>query len=239
MVKNYFKNLSITKTTTIDGPFHTKPFGFRIVAESKGLLLLIFSRLGLLCILNPISGTHQLIPYPDHYRRGRVIDHACLFVDYPASDQYKLVTLEIPDQPKPKYNIHILEPHGWLMWREFQLKRTKRITKTPEQGSLLHCLVLDTHILVFDTKREEASILNPSKFISIRHKPNPNARIWRCSSQNIVIVQGQLTFVHTYHKWKSLLFILLKEENGEFPLLSSHALMLLFQSILMVMRSHS
>ncbi|KAH0740508.1 hypothetical protein KY290_033551 [Solanum tuberosum] len=196
-LQKYFKNLSIP---TIDGPFHTEPFGFRIVAESKGLLLLVFSRLGLFCIFNPITGAHQFIPYPDHYRR-RVIDHARLFVDYPASDQYKLVTLEILDQRKPKYKIHILEPYG-LMWREFQLTRAKRISiKKPEHGSLLHWVIHDGLILVFDAKREEATILNPSKFISIHHKPNPNARIWHCSSRKLVTVQGQLTFVHTYHKW--------------------------------------
>lgn len=132
------------------------------------------------------------MPNTDYYPRPTTVN-ACLFVDYPTSDEYKLVIL---DQRKV-YKLHILTSSG--LWHEFQIRKTKRMTQL-NAASILYWLVRDGLILIFDAKREEASILNPSTFISIRYKQKPKQSIIYNSAQWLVIVQGKFTFIHTYHK---------------------------------------
>ncbi|XP_060210972.1 F-box protein At1g20360-like [Lycium barbarum] len=184
----------------------TSLFRFSVVAACKGLLLLVFHEVGTFCVFNPITRAHQLIPYPKHYEHKRIGD-AGLFVDYPTSDQYILVTVDWLDEGKG-YNFQVLsskERSG--LWREVQFRMTPGSNIKPTYVHYsLHWLTSGNRVLAFDAKREEATILDPPEFLNIHNNihNNPKGRRIRkklyCSYEKLVMVQGQLTLVRTYKK---------------------------------------
>ncbi|XP_059288987.1 putative F-box protein At1g46840 [Lycium ferocissimum] len=154
----------------------TSLFRFSVVAACKGLLLLVFHEVGTFCVFNPITRAHQLIPYPKHYEHRRIGD-AGLFVDYPTSDQYKLVTVDWLDEGKG-YNFQVLsskERSG--LWREVQFRMTpgSNIKPTCVPDSL-HWLTSGNRVLAFDAKREEATILDPPEFLNIHNNIHNKSR---------------------------------------------------------------
>ncbi|MCD7472598.1 hypothetical protein HAX54_013875 [Datura stramonium] len=133
---------------------------FRVISVCNGLLLLDFIELGTFCVFNPVTGSHQLILYPQHYRHMRC-GQAGLFVDYPVSDQYKLITVERLDQGKG-YKFHLLSSSSSSgLWHEFQINNN---SKPVHLHDSLHWLTATGRILSFDIKRQEATILDPPQF---------------------------------------------------------------------------
>ncbi|KAK6794946.1 hypothetical protein RDI58_008399 [Solanum bulbocastanum] len=85
-----------------------------------------------------MTGEHQLIPYPKSSTND--LEKIGLAVDYPKSDQYKLVTVSsLVENSNLLYKFHLL---------------------SSEQPGLK-----DGRVLVFDTKREEAILIDHPEFL--------------------------------------------------------------------------
>nr|XP_009589572.1 uncharacterized protein LOC104086921 [Nicotiana tomentosiformis] len=127
-----------------------------------------------------------------------------LVVDYPNSDQYELVTVgKLAKQEA--YIFHIFSSEGSGVWHEFQFSMKffdclALIGKPVYVHNSLHWLRVDGRVLGFDTKREEAKILDLPEFIShqdsIRRKYiiSPGSNTW------LGMTQGLLTLVYCLNK---------------------------------------
>ncbi|XP_019266056.1 PREDICTED: putative F-box/kelch-repeat protein At1g20790 [Nicotiana attenuata] len=153
----------------------TLPVNVEVVASSKGLLLLDFGEVVGFCVSNPLTGAHQLIPYPKPTKDYRTrIGNACLAVDYPISDQYKLVTIGLLDGKERGYKFQVFSSEGSDgMWRKFKLRMdlirntfSNFLSCTPVYvNDSVHWLRNDGRVVSFITKREEATILDLPEFI--------------------------------------------------------------------------
>ncbi|WMV21066.1 hypothetical protein MTR67_014451 [Solanum verrucosum] len=121
------------------------------------------------CVFNPLTGEHQLIPYPNSPRNE--LKKTGLVVDYPNSDQYKLVTISnIVENSNLFYKFHLLSSEQSGLWHEIQL-RTNSFISLP-YGSppvywhdSLYFLRSDGSVLALDTKKEEAVLIDRPEFI--------------------------------------------------------------------------
>ncbi|XP_059291671.1 uncharacterized protein LOC132045149 [Lycium ferocissimum] len=81
-----------------------------------------FDEIKVYCVFNPITGAHQLIPYPEP-TTFMIFGNPGLAVDYSSSDQYKLVTIsKLAENPKQLYKFNLLLSEQSGLWREFQLR---------------------------------------------------------------------------------------------------------------------
>nr|AAU90336.1 F-box protein interaction domain containing protein [Solanum demissum] len=144
-------------------------FGIEILGSCNGLILFEFERIRCYCIFNPLTEEHQLIPYPNSPRNE--LKKTGLVVDYPNSDQYKLVTISnIVENSNLFYKFHLLSSEQSGLWREIQL-RTNSFISLP-YGSppvywhdSLYFLRSDGSVLALDTKKEEAVLIDRPEFI--------------------------------------------------------------------------
>ncbi|XP_047264660.1 putative F-box/kelch-repeat protein At1g20940 [Capsicum annuum] len=139
-----------------------------ILASCNGLILFDFGLVTKYCVFNPLTGEHQLIPYPlpTTYRLNKM----GFAVDYPNSDQYKLVTIsELVENSNLFYNFHLLSSERPGLWLEIQLRTDSFISFSGNPpvywcGSL-YWLRCDGSVVAFDTRREEAILINRPAFI--------------------------------------------------------------------------
>ncbi|KAH0689916.1 hypothetical protein KY289_017274 [Solanum tuberosum] len=144
-------------------------FGIEILGSCNGLILFEFERIRCYCVFNPLTGEHQLIPYPNSPRNE--LKKTGLVVDYPNSDQYKLVTISnIVENSNLFYKFHLLSSEQSGLWHEIQL-RTNSFISLP-YGSppvywhdSLYFLRSDGSVLALDTKKEEAVLIDRPEFI--------------------------------------------------------------------------
>ncbi|WMV21062.1 hypothetical protein MTR67_014447 [Solanum verrucosum] len=120
------------------------------------------------CVFNPITGAHQLIPFPKSPEFE--LETTGLTVDYPNSDQYKLVTIsKVVENSSLFYKFHLLSSEQSGLWREIQL-RTNTFISFSDNPSVywrdsLYWLRSDGSVLAFDTKKEEAILIDRPEFI--------------------------------------------------------------------------
>ncbi|XP_049349329.1 putative F-box protein At1g33530 [Solanum verrucosum] len=144
-------------------------FGIEILGSCNGLIFFEFERIRCYCVFNPLTGEHQLIPYPNSPRNE--LKKTGLVVDYPNSDQYKLVTISnIVENSNLFYKFHLLSSEQSGLWHEIQL-RTNSFISLP-YGSppvywhdSLYFLRSDGSVLALDTKKEEAVLIDRPEFI--------------------------------------------------------------------------
>ncbi|VFQ97479.1 unnamed protein product [Cuscuta campestris] len=185
-LQKIFRDLIIIPHRLVQSKETCALYSVFVLAVCRGLLLLVFPGVGMFCVFNPITRAHQLIPYRGHYSLERLGD-AGLFVDYPASDLYKLVTVEWLDEGKG-YSFHVFSSSSkerFGLWRQVQIRMipssSKDIKPPPPayvQDDSLHWLNSDIRVLAFDAKREEATFLDPPpEFVNhIRKYINPKGR---------------------------------------------------------------
>ncbi|OIT22087.1 hypothetical protein A4A49_51353 [Nicotiana attenuata] len=101
------------------------------------------------------------------------IGNACLAVDYPTSDQYKLVTIGLLGG-KEGYKFQVFSSEGSDgMWHKFQLRMdlsntfSNFLSRNPVYvNDSVHWLRNDGRVVAFNTKREEATTLDLPEFIN-------------------------------------------------------------------------
>nr|AAU90339.2 hypothetical protein SDM1_56t00016 [Solanum demissum] len=120
------------------------------------------------CVFNPITGAHQLIPFPKSPEFE--LETTGLTVDYPNSDQYKLLTIsKVIENSSLFYKFHLLSSERSGLWREIQL-RTNTFISFSDNPSVywrdsLYWLRSDGSVLAFDTKKGEAILIDRPEFI--------------------------------------------------------------------------
>ncbi|XP_060202879.1 F-box protein At1g20360-like [Lycium barbarum] len=157
-ISNYFRKVSSNNPSHPRGEISTTSrLNVSLLASCKGLLLLEYHQFKTFCIFNPITGVHQLIPYPKPriYFSTRC-GGAGLAVDHPTSSRYKLVIVEILNNYQGyKFRVFSSE-EGGVMWHEFQLRMEFCSPLDCQQPSYvhdcLHWLTSNGDILAFDTK---------------------------------------------------------------------------------------
>ncbi|KAJ8554092.1 hypothetical protein K7X08_024770 [Anisodus acutangulus] len=180
----------------------TLPDDVELLASCKGLILFDFDEIKVYSVFNPITGAHQLIPYlPTTFM---MIGYPGLAVDYSSSDQYKLVTIsKLAKNPNPFYKFHVISSKRSGLWREIQLRSNTfsdlAVGSPPVYWrDSLYWLRSDVSVIAFDTKREEAIILDRPEFIDdcniIYGKILTGRDIW------LGVAQGLLTLVCIFEK---------------------------------------
>ena len=146
-------------------------YGVEILASCDGLLLLEFERIRCYCVFNPLTGEHQLIPYPNSPRHE--LKKIVLAVDYPTSNQYQLVSISnLVQNSNLFYKFHLLSSERSDLWREIQI-RTHSFISLPYASppiyyhSSLDFLRSESSILPFDKKREEGILMNLKSLLII------------------------------------------------------------------------
>ncbi|XP_059306240.1 uncharacterized protein LOC132057630 [Lycium ferocissimum] len=179
----------------------TLPDDVEVLASCKGLILLDFEETKVYCIFNPITGTHQLIPYPEP-TTFMMIGFPGLAVDYSSSDQYTLVTIsKLAENPNLFYKFHVLSSKQPGLWREFQLRSNTfsdlAVGCPPVYWcNSLYWLRSDGSVIAYDTEKEEAIILDRPEFID--HSDNGKILIGR--DIWLGVAQGLLTLVCIFEK---------------------------------------
>nr|XP_016500213.1 PREDICTED: putative F-box/kelch-repeat protein At1g20790 [Nicotiana tabacum] len=172
-----------------------------VLASCRGLLLLVFLKFRNFCVFNPITGAHQLISYPKPIHEFMKFRGIGLAVDYPTSDQYKLVIVgKLAEQQGYKFYVFSSERSG--LWHEVRFRvnfiNLAQCTKPVYVNDSLHWLRSDGSVLAFNTKREEAIILDLPAFFShhapIYGKLYPGFDTW------LGMAQGLLTLVCKFRK---------------------------------------
>ncbi|XP_055826205.1 putative F-box protein At1g33530 [Solanum dulcamara] len=181
----------------------TLSYDLEILASCNGLILFDFERIRRYCVFNPTTGEHQLIPYTESPRND--LEKTGLAVDYPNSDQYKLVTIsKLVENFNLFYKFHLLSSEQSGLWREIQL-RTNTFLSLP-LGSppvywcdSLYWLRSDGSVLAFDTKREEAILIDRPEFLD--HYDLSYGRILTGEDIWLGRAQGLLTLVCIFRKY--------------------------------------
>ncbi|XP_069145702.1 putative F-box/kelch-repeat protein At1g20790 [Solanum lycopersicum] len=144
-------------------------YGVEILASCDGLLLLEFERIRCYCVFNPLTGEHQLIPYPNSPRHE--LKKIGLAVDYLTSNQYKLVSISnLVENSNLFYKFHLLSSERLDLWREIQL-RTNTFISLPygsppvHWNNSLYFLRSDGSVLALDTKNEEVVLIDRPDYI--------------------------------------------------------------------------
>ncbi|XP_016566824.1 putative F-box/kelch-repeat protein At1g20790 [Capsicum annuum] len=183
----------------IETPFS---FDIEILASCNGLILFDFEQVTKYCVFNPLTGEHQLIPYP--LPTTDKLHSMGFAVDYLNSDQYKLVTIgELVENSNLFYNFHLLSSERPGLWREIQLRTDSFISFSGNPpvywcGSL-YWLRCDGSVVAFDTRREEAILINRPAFIDQYDLSYGNSS----TGQNIWLgrAQGVLTLLCIFRRF--------------------------------------
>ncbi|KAF3658180.1 hypothetical protein FXO38_13345 [Capsicum annuum] len=179
----------------------TLPVRINILAISKGLVLIDFNESKNFCILNPITGAHHLIRYPDRASYCR-LSVPGFIVDYPTSDHYMLVIASGICEPfeRDGYNFSVLSSELSGVWREIPLRMNihepfhLHVTKPVYVNDSFHWLRWKGGVLAFHTKKEKAIIIDLPE-LTIMDYDNPFSREW------LGVTHGLLTLVCTYEKF--------------------------------------
>ncbi|KAF3658181.1 hypothetical protein FXO38_13346 [Capsicum annuum] len=168
---NFFRKVASNNPWLRRGQIsRTSSLNVSLLASCKGLLLLEFHQFKTFCIFNPVTGLHQLIPYPEPKHYFSTMDAGVgLAVDHPNSNRYyKLVTVGMLNKLQGyRFRVFSSEEAG-VVWREFQLRRrvytgTSLVGPQPVYAhNCLHWLTSNGNILAFDTKSStgQATIIN-------------------------------------------------------------------------------
>ncbi|PHT53632.1 hypothetical protein CQW23_08094 [Capsicum baccatum] len=126
----------------------------------------------------------------------------CLAVDYPNPNQYKVVTISYPaENSNSFYKFHVLSSERPGLWREIQLTANTSISLSFGSPPVywrnsLHWLRSDGSVLAFDTKKEEAMLIDRPWFLDhydVNCSKIPTGRdVW------LGIAQGLLTVVYIF-----------------------------------------
>ncbi|OIT22777.1 hypothetical protein A4A49_52621 [Nicotiana attenuata] len=162
----------------------------KVVASCNGLLLLLYwSILDTLCVFNPITGMKQ-----------------CLGSDYPNSDQYTVVMVQVIGKQKGyELNMFSSEDTAGVLWQGYQLTTDSAsfeyfFSKPAYLHHTLYWLMADGCVLAFDTKKKSARILNNSLHV-IKHLPNGDNRIRIGYYTWFGVAKGKLHLVCTLKKY--------------------------------------
>ncbi|XP_049359333.1 putative F-box/kelch-repeat protein At1g20790 [Solanum verrucosum] len=165
-VRNSFYKISLNLITQ---SVSTLPEEIEILASCNGLILIDFERVRRYCVFNPMTGEHQLIAYPNASPNN--IESIGLAVEYPKADHYKLVTInKLEENPNLFYKFHLLSSEQPGLWREIQLRTNSFVSlcvggSHVYWGDSLYWLRKDGSVLAFDTKREEATLIDRPEFL--------------------------------------------------------------------------
>ncbi|KAJ8554090.1 hypothetical protein K7X08_024768 [Anisodus acutangulus] len=100
-----------------------------------------------------------------------MIAYPGLAVDYPSSDQYKLVSIsKLAENYNLFYKLHVLSSERSVLWHEIQLRSntfSDFVVGSPPVywRNFLYWFRVDGSVLAFDTKREQAVILDRPEFV--------------------------------------------------------------------------
>ncbi|XP_055826204.1 putative F-box/kelch-repeat protein At1g20790 [Solanum dulcamara] len=179
-------------------------FDIEILASCNGLILFDFEKIRRYCVFNPTTGEHQLIPYPMS-SFAHDLERTGLAVDYPNSDQYKLVTISsLIKNSNLFYKFHILSSERSGLWHEIQL-RTNTFTSLPSSSppvywrDSLYWLRSDGSVIAFDTNREEAILIDRPEFLD--HFDLSYGKISTGEDIWLGRAQGLLTLVCIFRKF--------------------------------------
>ncbi|KAK4362692.1 hypothetical protein RND71_017933 [Anisodus tanguticus] len=127
-----------------------------------------------------------------------------LAVDYPSSNQYKLVTISKLARHSNLFDkFHVLSSDRSGLWREIQLRSNTFSDLAIVSGPVfwlnsLHWLRSDGSVLAFDTNREEAILIERPKFID--HCDFMYGKILTGCDKWLGVAQGLLTLVCIFKK---------------------------------------
>ncbi|XP_010318388.1 uncharacterized protein [Solanum lycopersicum] len=153
--------ISINSSSITASHFETTlPVNLNVLAISEGLILLDFCELMKYCVFNPITGAHQLIPYPDPEQCYWEAIAPAFAVDYPTSDRYMLVTVKLTEEG---YGFKVFSSIGCGVWHEFHLGEENQflyvVQVNPDSIHWLIRTYVGGVILGFHTKKIENSIV--------------------------------------------------------------------------------
>ncbi|KAG5617833.1 hypothetical protein H5410_017657, partial [Solanum commersonii] len=165
-VRNSFYKISLNPITQ---SVSTLPDEIEILASCNGLILIDFERVRRYCVFNPMTGEHQLIAYPNALPNN--IESIGLAVEYPKADHYKLVTInKLEENSNLFYKFRLLASEQPGLWREILLRTNSFISlfvggPHVYWGDSLYWLRKNGSVLAFDTKREEATLIDHPEFL--------------------------------------------------------------------------
>lgn len=174
------------------------PHEVEILGSCNGLVLIEFERVRRFCVFNPITRDHQLIPYPEAPAYGA--ERIVLAVDCPNSDQYKLVAISyLVKNSNFFYRFHILSSQQPGLWRREIRLRINAFLSLPVGcapvywDSSLYWLRADGSVIAFDTRTEEAILIDHPEFLD--HYNLPYCKITIGQDIWLGTAQGLLTLV--------------------------------------------
>ncbi|KAJ8554094.1 hypothetical protein K7X08_024772 [Anisodus acutangulus] len=197
-----FHKISLNPIPTI-GCEMNLPYDIELLDSCKGLILFDFEAIKSYCVFNPITRAHQLIPYREP-TTFMMISNPGLAVDYPSSNQYKLVTISKLARHSNLFDkFHVLSSDRSGLWREIQLRSNTFSDLAIVSGPVfrlnsLHWLRSDGSVLAFDTNREEAVLIERPKFID--HCDFMYGKILTGCDKWLGVAQGLLTLVCIFKK---------------------------------------
>ncbi|KAJ8554069.1 hypothetical protein K7X08_024747 [Anisodus acutangulus] len=197
-----FHKISLNPIPTI-GCEMNLPYDIELLDSCKGLILFDFEAIKSYCVFNPITRAHQLIPYREPTTFMMISDPG-LAVDYPSSNQYKLVTISKLARHSNLFDkFHVLSSDRSGLWHEIQLRSNTfsdlAIVSQPVfWRNSLHWLRSDGSVLAFDTNREEAILIERPKFID--HCDFMYGKILTGCDKWLGVAQGLLTLVCIFKK---------------------------------------
>lgn len=154
--------ISINSSSITASHFETTlPVNLNVLAISEGLILLDFCELMKYCVFNPITGAHQLIPYPDPEQCYWEAIAPAFAVDYPTSDRYMLVTVKLTEEG---YGFKVFSSIGCGVWHEFHLGEENQflyvVQVNPDSIHWLIRTYVGGVILGFHTKKIEVKLID-------------------------------------------------------------------------------
>ncbi|KAJ8554099.1 hypothetical protein K7X08_024777 [Anisodus acutangulus] len=197
-----FHKISLNPIPTI-GCEMNLPYDIELLDSCKGLILFDFEAIKSYCVFNPITRAHQLIPYREPTTFMMISDPG-IAVDYPSSNQYKLVTISKLARHSNLFDkFHVLSSDRSGLWREIQLRSNTFSDLAIVSGPVfwrnsLHWLRSDGSVLPFDTNREEAVLIERPKFID--HCDFMYGKILTGCDKWLGVAQGLLTLVCIFKK---------------------------------------
>ncbi|KAH0704518.1 hypothetical protein KY290_018419 [Solanum tuberosum] len=197
-----FYKFSVNPTITLTQS--VLPYEIEIMASCNGLILFDFERPMRFCVFNPVTGEHQLMPYPD-LESAYMYESKGFAVDYPASDQYKVVIIsKLVENSNLYYKFHVLSSERPGLWREIQLRTNTFISLSYGVPSVywrnsLYWLRDDGSVLAFDTKREEAILIDRPEFID--HFDQSYGKMLVGQDKWLGMARGFLTLVCIFRKY--------------------------------------
>ncbi|XP_027770932.1 LOW QUALITY PROTEIN: putative F-box/kelch-repeat protein At1g20790 [Solanum pennellii] len=186
-----FYKISFNPITQIESIL---PDDIELMASCNGLILIEFENIRCYCVFNPVTGEHQLVTYPNSSPNN--IEDVGLAVEYPNADRYKLVAVyKLEENSNQFYKFCVLSSEQPGVWREIQVRTISFLPALPSGPHVywedsLYWVRNDGSVLAFDTKRDEATLINRPEFLDLDYD-----RILSGQDKWLGIAQGILTLV--------------------------------------------